>query len=211
MTTTCDGAAQRREDKITAAEFAGAGDLEWFEGNALRTAAGDGAAVAERMHAAAGDVYAALIESMAAGDLAGVVKAHVMYGRPIARGPHTEAAAMPGSAVRMAAVADLIHAVLGMASEAGELAAAIARHVATGEPLDVTNVLEELGDSLWFANLGADAAGSCLREVMIRNIRKLRRRFPEGTFTEGRANVRDLAAEVVALRDAPDLVLPLIG
>ena len=48
---------------------------------------------------------------------------------------------------------DLIHAIMGISGEAGELLDAIKKHVIYGEPLDKVNVMEECADIFWYLNL----------------------------------------------------------
>lgn len=75
-------------------------------------------------------------------------------------------------------LAILEHAVLGLTSEAGELATALKAHKIYGKPLDHVNVLEELGDHLWFITEGCAFLGISLEDVAKANIAKLRKRFP---------------------------------
>lgn len=72
------------------------------------------------------------------------------------------------------------NAALGLAGEAGEVADLIKKNVFHGRPLDVPDLLAELGDVLWYLSWLADLHGSSLEEVASRNIDKLRRRHPDG-------------------------------
>ena len=92
--------------------------------------------------------------------------------------------------------ARLLHATLGMASETGELADAIKKWLYYDQSLDVTNIIEELGDCLWYVALACNALDVSLEEVMERNIAKLHKRYPE-KFTEAKAaeENRDREAE----------------
>lgn len=72
----------------------------------------------------------------------------------------------------------LNHAVLGMVGEVGELAGAVEKHVYYGQDLDRTNLLEEVGDVLWYVALLCNAMQFDLEKVMERNIEKLRKRYP---------------------------------
>lgn len=47
----------------------------------------------------------------------------------------------------------ILHAQIGMASEGGELADAIKKHVIYGKALDKVNVMEEIADIFWYLNL----------------------------------------------------------
>jgi arsenate reductase len=89
---------------------------------------------------------------------------------------------------------DLYHYVLGVCTEAGELAHQAKAHLAYGKDLDRANVIEELGDLSWYmANL-MRLMGTSWEEVWEINIEKLRQRYPEG-FEQERALSRDLVAE----------------
>ena len=93
-----------------------------------------------------------------------------------------------------------IHAALGLCSESGEFASAVKAHLMYARALDKTNLLEEMGDILWFLSLAADSLGFSLRNVMLANIAKLRKRYPEGSFSQERANNRDTRAEIAAIK-----------
>lgn len=75
---------------------------------------------------------------------------------------------------------ELIHAVLGLASEVGELAGTIKKHVIYGQPLDTDNLVEEQGDLDWYGALLLTAIGELRSIIMEKNIDKLRKRYPEG-------------------------------
>jgi len=74
---------------------------------------------------------------------------------------------------------DMLHAALGVASDAGELVDAIKKHLIYGKDLDVVNVREEIGDVMWFLALMCKATGMDLDTVCLRNIAKLAKRYPE--------------------------------
>ena len=83
--------------------------------------------------------------------------------------------------------ADLIHMTLGVAGEAGELVDAIKKHWAYGKPLDVGNVVEELGDLLFYIqgvlNIVTSQgvlAPETLEDLMVANMNKLSKRYPTG-------------------------------
>lgn len=88
----------------------------------------------------------------------------------------------------------LLHAAMGMATEAGEFVDALKKHIFYGKPLDVVNLKEELGDHLWYVAIACDVLDVTLDDVMTRNIEKLRQRYP-GKFTSDAALNRDLPAE----------------
>jgi NTP pyrophosphatase (non-canonical NTP hydrolase) len=95
-------------------------------------------------------------------------------------------------------IARLIHATLGMASEVGELADALKKHIIYGKELDQINVLEENGDLSWYQAIGLSAIKRSMSEALERNIAKLRARYGD-KFDADKALNRDLAAERKAL------------
>lgn len=100
----------------------------------------------------------------------------------------------------------IMHGMIGICTEAGELQDMIKKHLIYGKPFDPVNVMEECGDVLWYIGLCLDAVGYTLPEAMERNIEKLRKRFPD-KFTNEHALTRDLDAERKALEARPGLVL----
>ena len=96
----------------------------------------------------------------------------------------------------------LLHAAMGLATEAGELVDALKKHLFYGKELDMANVREELGDSLWYVATGANALGADLGDIMQLNVNKLEARYGEG-FTEEAAINRDLGVERTILESGP--------
>lgn len=91
--------------------------------------------------------------------------------------------------------ADLSHAALGVAGEAGEFCDAVKKHAVYGKPLDAENAAEELGDLLWYVALGCSALGVNMGDVMADNISKLRKRYPDKyTDTDALARADKLVA-----------------
>lgn len=76
-----------------------------------------------------------------------------------------------------------VHAVTGLASEAGEVAGMIQK-MYQGHTMEVPHLIKELGDVMWFIAECCDAWGINLDEVMKINIDKLRARYPEGFDAE---------------------------
>lgn len=87
-------------------------------------------------------------------------------------------------------VGKMVHASLGMASEAGELLGAIKAHWIYGRELDVENVIEECGDALFYMSVLLRLVGSSLSGAMQHNIKKLGIRYPEG-YTDEAAIARE--------------------
>lgn len=72
-----------------------------------------------------------------------------------------------------------MHAVLGLTSEAGEVAGLVQKKY-QGHDIDIEHMKKELGDMLWFAAELCTANGWSLTDIMRMNISKLRARFPDG-------------------------------
>lgn len=96
----------------------------------------------------------------------------------------------------------LLHAAMGLCTEAGEFLDMLKKHILYGKPLDEVNLKEELGDKLWYTALALDELKSTFGEVMEVNIAKLRARYPN-KFTETDAINRDLDKERKILEGNP--------
>lgn len=107
----------------------------------------------------------------------------------------------------------LLHAVIGMQTEIGELADAIKKRVFYGKALDSVNILEEAGDLEWYFALFYDAMQKLFpgssregyysrEENWKRNISKLKVRYG-AKFSEEAANTRDLKKEMDVLATGP--------
>ena len=77
----------------------------------------------------------------------------------------------------------LLHAAMGLGTEAGEFADDLKKHIFYGKELDPEHLKEELGDLLWYLGIAADVLGTSVQDLMRDNIAKLRKRYPE-KFTE---------------------------
>jgi NTP pyrophosphatase (non-canonical NTP hydrolase) len=88
----------------------------------------------------------------------------------------------------------LLHAAMGMSTEAAELVDMLKKHIFYGKKIDFPNAIEELGDAMWYIGIGVDVLQTTLDEIMSVNIEKLRSRYPE-KFTEHNAINRDLKTE----------------
>lgn len=88
----------------------------------------------------------------------------------------------------------ILHAFVGISTESGELLDQFKKHVIYGKDFDEKNVLEELGDLLWYVCLALDSIGESLDSCMRINYKKLKARYPDG-FSEDDALNRDLSRE----------------
>lgn len=79
--------------------------------------------------------------------------------------------------------AHLLHMAVGVAGEAGELIDALKRHAIYGKALDRDNVIEELGDLEFYLEGIRQSLDISRDRVIESNIAKLRKRFPEGSYT----------------------------
>jgi NTP pyrophosphatase (non-canonical NTP hydrolase) len=84
----------------------------------------------------------------------------------------------------------LLHALLGINTENGELQDQLKKHLFYNKPLDLTNLKEELGDLLWYVALAMDELGFTFEDVWERNIEKLKARYGSA-FNEKGALRRD--------------------
>lgn len=90
---------------------------------------------------------------------------------------------------------DELHMVLGMVTEAGELADMYKKHIAYSRELDIANAIEEVGDMMWYIANYLDIIGVDIEDVLEVNIAKLMSRYPDGKFDSKRANERDTSKE----------------
>jgi len=95
----------------------------------------------------------------------------------------------------------LLHAGMGMCTEAGEFLDMLKKHIFYGKRLDYPNAVEELGDEEWYIALAIDEIRTTMKEVLTINIEKLKRRYPE-KFSEADAINRNVEAEREILNKA---------
>lgn len=94
---------------------------------------------------------------------------------------------------------DLIHGILGIATESGELLDILKKHLFYGTPLDIAHIKEEIGDKFWYIAILCDYCKLTPEECMEANIDKLRIRYPELKWSKERATKRNLEKEREAL------------
>lgn len=88
----------------------------------------------------------------------------------------------------------LLHGMLGVAGESGELVDALKKNIYYGKDLDVANVVEECGDLLWYIWEILEELGFSIQDAMSVNSSKLMKRY-DGGFTETKATDRNLDQE----------------
>lgn len=95
--------------------------------------------------------------------------------------------------------ADLAHGIIGIATEAGELLEHVHNILNGDDTADArSNIVEELGDVLWYLALCCKAVDVNLTEVMWRNLKKLSLRYPQQRFDSLDALERSYDAEQTA-------------
>lgn len=86
----------------------------------------------------------------------------------------------------------VIIGILGLCGEAGEMADLLKKSLHQGHVLSRDDIVEELGDVLWYVAYTAKALGVFLDTVANHNLTKLRKRYPEG-FDPERSKNREAA------------------
>ena len=88
----------------------------------------------------------------------------------------------------------ILHSAIGICTEAGELLDNVKKASFYNRPLGIWNLQEELGDIFWYMALLCSALGCTFEEIMDKNIKKLKERYPE-QFTEINERNRNYEAE----------------
>lgn len=86
--------------------------------------------------------------------------------------------------------AHLLHMAVGISGEAGELLDAVKKHTIYQKSLDITNVVEELGDLEFFMEGLRATLGISREEVLAKNINKLSARYHSGAYSNQQAQRR---------------------
>lgn len=101
----------------------------------------------------------------------------------------------------------MLHALLGLVTEVGELGDLVKRHSFYGKEPAPEAFVEELGDLFWYLAVLIDDLGLDPPEILEANVRKLRARYPD-KFTADAALHRDTEREMEAVRKARRDVYP---
>jgi NTP pyrophosphatase (non-canonical NTP hydrolase) len=170
--------------------------------NALNTEPQDYSPIVERMKNTAllWELLECFNHMKAVGDRLDVIKRAIFYGKDhdftkpgdVSMVAQTSCERI-GETVVNTKFARLVHAALGLSTEAGEFVEALHKH-AWGEDLDLVNLSEELGDVCWYVAIGSDAVKIPLSDIQNTNIEKLKARFPD-KFSEENAMNRNLETE----------------
>ena len=84
-----------------------------------------------------------------------------------------------------ASIERLLTAGVGINAEGGEFLEIIKKVIFQGKPWNDDNrehLIIELGDLMWYVAQACMALGVSFDDVIARNVKKLERRYPEGTF-----------------------------
>lgn len=103
------------------------------------------------------------------------------------------ALAKPGSEIATSMKANeahLIHMVLGICGETGELLDAIKKAVIYKKPIDLANIIEELGDIEFYLEGLRQGLGVDRETTLIANREKLSKRYAEGSYSDRAAQLR---------------------
>lgn len=191
-----------------------------YESSAQTTEAPITAEVESKVSAMGDMILAALNAQRALGDLIDGIKKSVFYGALVdfdrllgalaasfheldAPSPKTQVPKLSTGAIR------LLHSVLGLASETGEIALTVESLLIGAMPVDaaVANLVEEYGDLEWYVPLGIAGINGLrpqthptitLGKILAANVEKLRARYPH-RFNKAAAISRDVRAEADAI------------
>ena len=92
------------------------------------------------------------------------------------------------SSKKISAIDKVLNGVMGLNGEAGECIDILKKYFFQGHDLDADKLIDELGDVLWYIAETCTGIGVTMEEVAIRNIEKLRKRYPHGFETERSIN-----------------------
>ena len=84
----------------------------------------------------------------------------------------------------------LMHSAVGASTESGELLDAVKRVKFYNKPIDLQNMVEELGDLRFYYEAMLQMLSITDAEIQAANMIKLKARYPEGRYTDHHANAR---------------------
>ena len=77
-----------------------------------------------------------------------------------------------------------LHGAIGLSGEAGEILDCLKKTMFYGRQLDIENLREEIGDTMWYIACICRSESFDLEEILQENIDKLKLRYPEKFTTE---------------------------
>ena len=84
----------------------------------------------------------------------------------------------------------LNHAALGLVCEAGEVGDLIKKQTHFNKDTDLRKIKEELGDTLYYFSQMCALHGWTIEEVLESNVKKLSKRYHQGSYSDKQANER---------------------
>ena len=85
---------------------------------------------------------------------------------------------------------DVMHHVMGVCGEVGELLDGAKKSIIYNKPFDVVNIIEELGDMEFYMQGLRHALGITREQTLEANMQKLVKRYPDYQYTDKRAHDR---------------------
>lgn len=144
-----------------------------------------------------------LERAIRSGNLVDIVKKSLFYGRELDGQSELLKSKGGESDLDLQAIKkDIIHAALGIFTEATEMLEAILKGM-KGKKLDEVNIFEELGDTEWYMAMMYRALNKTPYEAKTVNIDKLRKRYPN-KFESSQAIDRDISEERKILENGHD-------
>lgn len=131
-------------------------------------------------------------QMIATGNPVDDLKKHIYYGKPFSWIDPINNVAKEKQTVSEFDT-DVIHAIVGIATEATELLEAL-YSMLSGQPIDKVNLVEEVGDLMWYQALLLRKLESDFEQAGGINIEKLYARFPQ-KFSGSAAINRDTVSE----------------
>lgn len=135
-----------------------------------------------------------LMQSVISSKLVDDAKKALFYGKPSADLGDLIEALDPEDDEYEGVNMDFLHSVMGIVTEAGEIA-----ELATYDTVPRDKLLDEMGDLLWYLTLMATVYGVTLEDLMARNAAKLKARYGD-KFSQEKAINRDVHNEDIATR-----------
>ena len=85
----------------------------------------------------------------------------------------------------------LVNSVMGLNGEAGEVIDIVKKYLFHGHELKKEELIKELGDVAWYLAEAATALDIDLETILVLNIEKLKKRYPEGFSVESSVNRKE--------------------
>lgn len=79
---------------------------------------------------------------------------------------------------------NLLHMILGISGEAGELLDTIKKHVIYNKSLDIENIIEELGDLMFYIEGIKNALNITDSQILQHNVTKLSKRYESLSYSD---------------------------